>query len=137
MPFVAGWEIGRLHHQMNLGSLILGMILYIFSVTVSIWAMSFNPFFEPSVRIKKDRNHRVISNGPYGLVRHPGYSAVVLWSIAFPLVVGSIYAFYQAFFLIIFIALRTNFEDKTLQNELDGYLTYIHNVEYRLIPGIW
>jgi len=137
MPFVAGWEIGRLHYQMNFASLLFGMILYILSVILSIWAMSVNRFFEPAVRIQRDRNHQVVSGGPYGIIRHPGYSALVLWAFAFPLIVGSTYALYQALILVVFVSFRTYLEDKTLQSELEGYMTYTQKVQYRLIPGIW
>jgi len=32
---------------------------------------------------------------------------------------------------------RTFLEDKTLQNELDGYGDYTNQVRYRLLPGVW
>ncbi len=32
---------------------------------------------------------------------------------------------------------RTALEDRTLQNELDGYKDYAAQVRYRLLPGIW
>jgi protein-S-isoprenylcysteine O-methyltransferase Ste14 len=38
-----------------------------------------------------------------------------------------------AFLLII----RTALEDKTLQEEPDGYREYTQQVRYRLLPGIW
>jgi protein-S-isoprenylcysteine O-methyltransferase Ste14 len=35
------------------------------------------------------------------------------------------------------ILLRTYLEDKTLIDELDGYLAYTDQVRFRIIPGIW
>jgi protein-S-isoprenylcysteine O-methyltransferase Ste14 len=37
----------------------------------------------------------------------------------------------------IFLVIRTALEDKTLQEELDGYRVYAQKVPYRLVPGIW
>jgi protein-S-isoprenylcysteine O-methyltransferase Ste14 len=137
MPLVAGLEIGRLNHDMNSWTILAGMVLYLLSVIFSTWAMSVNRFFEPSVRIQKERNHTVITGGPYAFVRHPGYFALVLWAIAFPLIVGSYYTLVQGLILIVFVASRTYWEDKTLLQELDGYTVYKNNVRYRLIPGLW
>jgi protein-S-isoprenylcysteine O-methyltransferase Ste14 len=39
--------------------------------------------------------------------------------------------------LVINLFIRTTLEDRTLQNELDGYKEYAGRVRYRLIPGIW
>ena len=33
--------------------------------------------------------------------------------------------------------LRTALEDRTLRQELDGYVAYAERVRYRLIPGVW
>jgi protein-S-isoprenylcysteine O-methyltransferase Ste14 len=37
-------------------------------------AQAVNPFFEPGVRIQKERAQRVIRSGPYRFVCHPGYT---------------------------------------------------------------
>ncbi|MBD3172943.1 hypothetical protein GF326_10765 [Candidatus Bathyarchaeota archaeon] len=34
-------------------------------------------------------NHKVISTGPYALIRHPGYLASILWNTSVPLILGS------------------------------------------------
>jgi protein-S-isoprenylcysteine O-methyltransferase Ste14 len=40
-------------------------------------------------------------------------------------------------FCIILLVIRTNLEDKTLCNELEGYRDYAMRVRYRLFLGIW
>ena len=42
----------------------VGLIFAIASTIILNWAMIVNPHFEPTVRIQKERNHRVIRNGP-------------------------------------------------------------------------
>jgi len=46
--------------------------------------MTANPYFEPTVRIQKDRSHRVMTSGPYKIVRHPGYLAGILYALSVP-----------------------------------------------------
>jgi len=137
MPFVAGWEIGRLGNQFAGITTIIGIIIFLISLYISTWAMSINRFFETSVRIQTERNHYVISEGPYKIVRHPGYTAGLLWAFGFPLFIGSMMALYLGIVIIIGFILRTYLEDKTLQKELNGYKAYALKVKYRLIPYIW
>lgn len=137
MPFIAGYDIGRLGNQINGLSFYLGIILFLISGSLATWAMVVNKFFETSVRIQDDRGHYVITDGPYKYVRHPGYSAMIFWAVGFPLAVGSLLALYVGLGLLLAMALRTFLEDKTLQRELTGYKEYTRKVKYRLIPFIW
>jgi protein-S-isoprenylcysteine O-methyltransferase Ste14 len=99
--------------------------------------MLHNPFFEGTVRIQKDKDHKVISTGPYRIVRHPGYFGMLLGSLPIPFAFGSICSFIPVSIMILLVFLRTFYEDKTLQNELEGYKAYCQNVKFRLIPFLW
>jgi protein-S-isoprenylcysteine O-methyltransferase Ste14 len=96
-----------------------------------------NKYFEATVRIQSDREQQVVKDGPYKIVRHPGYASVLLSFVAIPFMIGSLYALIctAAVFIIMFI--RTALEDKMLQKELPGYSQYAREVKFRLIPGIW
>ena len=90
------------------------------------------------MRIQSDRNHHVIESGPYGIVRHPGYTATILGLVlATPLLLGSWWAFIPAVLSTVCLIIRTALEDRTLQKELSGYEVYTHKVRYRLLPGLW
>jgi protein-S-isoprenylcysteine O-methyltransferase Ste14 len=102
-----------------------------------IWAMVSNRFFSRIVRIQKDRGHSVISSGPYRFVRHPGYVGMILFAIATPLALGSLWALIPGGLGGFVALLRTAFEDKTLLEELEGYEEYSKRVCSRLIPGVW
>lgn len=96
-----------------------------------------NPFFEATVRIEKERSHRVIAVGPYRYIRHPGYAGAILFYIAMPLMLGSWVAFIGALFGVAVYVGRTAMEDRTLRKELDGDQDYARQVCYRLLPGLW
>jgi protein-S-isoprenylcysteine O-methyltransferase Ste14 len=53
------------------------------------------------------------------------------------LLFGSWWAFIPAVLTILAFVFRTAMEDKTLQDELNGYSDCAKQVRYRLIPGIW
>ena len=138
LPAVAGLDVGR-YGWSALGAqyAALGLALMAVSSVLISWSMAVNPYFEPTVRIQGDRGHRVVSTGPYGLVRHPGYLSGILWAVSVPLVVGSFYAFVPVLLYSVLMVLRTQLEDRTLQGELKGYAEYARRVRYRLLPGFW
>lgn len=116
---------------------ITGIILMVLGNALFTWAMSANKFFSTSVRIQTDREHRVAESGPYARVRHPGYTGYILFTIATPMILGSLWALIPAGVTLVLFVIRTILEDRTLQNELDGYGEYAARVKYRLIPGIY
>ena len=116
---------------------ILGFILIVLGYTFAGWAFTENRFFSTVVRIQTDRGHMVCDSGPYQIVRHPGYLAGILFAISIPLLIGSGFAFIAVGIYVILMLLRTWLEDKTLQEELEGYSEYVSQVRYRLFPGIW
>jgi protein-S-isoprenylcysteine O-methyltransferase Ste14 len=104
---------------------------------LGLWAMASNRFFSSTVRIQAERGHVVVRGGPYRYVRHPGYLGGALFDLATPLALGAIWAFIPALITLGFLVLRTALEDRTLQDELNGYRSYAEKVRYRLLPGIW
>ena len=116
---------------------VAGTVLFAFSTAVITWAMLVNTHFETIVRIQTDRNHRVITTGPYAFIRHPGYVGASLLPLSVPLIVGSVYGLIPACMALLILIIRTALEDRTLQRELDGYSDYARQVRYRLIPGLW
>jgi protein-S-isoprenylcysteine O-methyltransferase Ste14 len=115
----------------------LGLALFVPGYAAVVWAMGANPFFEKTVRIQKDRGHRVIDTGPYAIVRHPGYASFVPLFGSTPLLLGSWWAFAPLAACLISVVVRTALEDRTLQRGLPGYADYAKRVRYRLLPGIW
>jgi protein-S-isoprenylcysteine O-methyltransferase Ste14 len=97
--------------------------------------MRANTYLSKSVKIQDD--HQVISTGPYAVVRHPMYVAVIAMLIALPLALGALYALIPAAVTAGMMVLRTALEDRTLRRELPGYIEYSERVRYRLVPGLW
>ncbi len=138
LPVVIGLDVGR-YRWSNLGTawLAIGTALYILGTVLITWAMQVNTHFETTVRIQTDRNHHVVTRGPYRFVRHPGYVGAELWILAAPLIVGSAYGLIVVALVTVTLVVRTSLEDRTLQRELPGYADYATRTPYRLFPGIW
>jgi protein-S-isoprenylcysteine O-methyltransferase Ste14 len=114
-----------------------GIVFLILSCFIENYAMYHNQFFERNIRIQNDRKHEVISTGPYGIIRHPGYLSYILRFIAFPMILGKPISSIIVMAGVVVIVLRTKYEDQILKNELAGYNEYSSMVRYRLIPFIW
>lgn len=87
--------------------------------------------------IEVERGQKVISSGPYAVIRHPMYASMVLMFLMIPLALGSYWALIPAGLSIPLFAARILNEEQLLVRELPGYAEYKHKVKYRLIPGIW
>jgi len=137
-PVVAGLDVGRYQwSELPVNFAIAGVILFALCVALGSWAIGVNRFFETSVRIQTDRGHKVITGGPYRFVRHPGYLSIILGALSATFIIGSVYSLIPGGLGIIAVVIRTFLEDRTLQEELDGYRAYASRVRWRLVPGIW
>jgi protein-S-isoprenylcysteine O-methyltransferase Ste14 len=116
---------------------IVAVIVALAGSVLATWAMLSNTFFSGTVRIQGERDHTVASGGPYRFVRHPGYLGGILFDVATPLILGSVWAFVPTALTLCAFFVRTALEDRTLREELDGYQAYAQQTRYRLLPGVW
>ncbi|MDD3653604.1 MAG: isoprenylcysteine carboxylmethyltransferase family protein [Desulfotomaculaceae bacterium] len=134
---VAGLDSRFEWSSLDMIYMIPGAVLYIVATLIQIISMLANKYFEATVRIQSDREQQVVKDGPYKIVRHPGYASVLLSFVAIPFMIGSLYALICTAAVFIIMFTRTALEDKMLQKELPGYSQYAKEVKFRLIPGIW
>lgn len=131
-------DAGRMRWSaMPTSIVILGYLLLAAGIALGTWAQAVNRFFEPGVRLQRERGQHVISNGPYAYVRHPGYVSAILVFAGLALALGSWWALIPAGWASAVLILRTSWEDALLHSELEGYADYAGRVRFRLLPGIW
>jgi protein-S-isoprenylcysteine O-methyltransferase Ste14 len=90
-----------------------------------------------SATIEIAAGQKVISSGPYALVRHPMYASASLYLFGTPLALGSFWALLPAAMMIPFLIWRIFDEERLLATELPGYAQYQQRVPYRLLPFVW
>lgn len=108
-------------------------------IVVSIW-MAFRVFKENSfgsATVEISDNQRVVSTGPYAIVRHPMYSSAVVYFIAIALALGSYWGLIPAVLTMIGFAWRLFDEESFLAQNLPGYSDYCAKVRWHLMPGIF
>jgi len=117
--------------------IVTGFMLIALGYAFAAWAVAENRFFSTVVRIQTERGHTVCDTGPYRFVRHPGYAGNVLALFGIVLALGSVWTLIPAAVASVIGVIRTQLEDRTLQEELPGYRDYARRVCYRLFPGIF
>ncbi len=123
--------------RLGAGVYVPAYLVYLAGQGIFLWAKATNRFFATVVRIQTDRGQTVCDQGPYRAVRHPGYAGGILFELATPLLLGSLWGLIPQGIGAILLVVRTWLEDRTLRRELPGYGEYAERVKYRLVPGLW
>jgi protein-S-isoprenylcysteine O-methyltransferase Ste14 len=90
-----------------------------------------------SATIELAPEHKVISTGPYALVRHPMYAGAVVMLLGIPIGLGSWWGLLVIVATMPALIWRLLDEEKFLARNLPGYVEYRKKVRYRLIPLVW
>ena len=116
---------------------VAGVVIYLLSSMLTAWALSENRYAEAVSRVQEERGQRVCSTGPYAFVRHPMYSAIIMWCISIVMVFPNAWVALVSGAVVAVIVARTSLEDAMLVNELPGYSEYRYRVRWRLVPLVW
>jgi len=109
--------------------------LIVLGFIVVFFVFRANSFTSATIEVKQEQ--RVISNGPYRIVRHPMYAGAILICIFIPLALGSWIGVPCVLPLMAAIVARMGDEEQFLSQNLPGYAAYLKRVPYRLLPGVW
>ena len=137
LVFIQFLLISLLFVYANLNS--LGFIQYLF-IFIGLWIGDWALYVmrESKLRITPDvaKGAILIKRGPYKYLRHPMYSAVLIFS--FGLLVSNFYQTTLVFFILLFITLsfKIHYEEKLLNKSFEKYKAYSKKTN-KLIPFIY
>jgi protein-S-isoprenylcysteine O-methyltransferase Ste14 len=94
-----------------------------------------NTFSSATIELAPDQ--KVISTGPYALVRHPMYAGALVMLLGIPIALGSWWGLLVIVAMMPALIWRLFDEEKFLARNLPGYVEYQRKVQYRLIPLVW
>jgi len=90
-----------------------------------------------SATIEVSEGQKVITTGPYAVVRHPMYASALLYLFGTPLALGSYWGLLALAATMPFLLWRLFDEEKFLTQNLPGYAEYMNRVRSRLIPNVF
>ncbi len=124
-----GWS------QMAPAASLIGDALILLSYVMYYFVSRENTYIGASIRVEEGQ--KVISTGPYALVRHPKYVADIVLIAGIALGLGSWWALAVIGVALPVLSVRILDEERTLARDLPGYVDYEQKVRYRLVPHLW
>lgn len=140
LPWIAAYIVPGLDRRFGWSSVpswlsIVGNFLIIVSLWMVYLVFKENSFASSTVEIAKDQ--RVISTGPYAIVRNPMYASAAVYFIGMSLALGSYWGLIASVLTILGLVWRLFDEEKFLAKNLLGYTEYCAKVRWHLIPGVF
>ncbi len=120
---------------MPLAGVIFGDVLVAAGLYFIFLVYKENTFTSATIEVAQDQ--KVISSGPYAIVRHPMYASALLYLFGTPLALGSFWGLLPLLAVIPCLVWRLHDEERFLVENLPGYEEYLKKVRYRLVPYIW
>ncbi|HVN26249.1 MAG TPA: isoprenylcysteine carboxylmethyltransferase family protein [Candidatus Paceibacterota bacterium] len=114
---------------------IIGDACVAFSFIMIFLVLRANSYAASTIQV--DSEQKVISTGPYAVVRHPMYAGALPIFIMTPIALGSWWGLIFVPLFIPVLILRLLDEEKFLRKNLPGYAEYATKTRWRLIPGIF
>ncbi|MDP4198094.1 MAG: isoprenylcysteine carboxylmethyltransferase family protein [Bacteroidota bacterium] len=114
---------------------LLGAVLAIAGVTIALLGVgalgrSLSPYPRPKAEAE------LHERGVYGIVRHPIYSGIVLWSLGWSVMYLSLATLAAALVLFAFFDIKARREERWLEQKFTGYTAYKQRVR-KLIPFVY
>jgi protein-S-isoprenylcysteine O-methyltransferase Ste14 len=140
LPGIATFAVPGLDHRFGWSSVppwlsVAGGFLILLSMWMVYRVFRENSFGSATVEIAKDQ--KVISTGPYAIVRNPMYSSAAVYFIGMSLTLGSYWGLIPAILTTLGLVWRLFDEEKFLAENLPGYRQYCAKVRWHLIPGVF
>jgi protein-S-isoprenylcysteine O-methyltransferase Ste14 len=138
--FIALLVVPALDHRFGwstvpLGGVMAGDVLVAIGFYLIFRVYRENTFTSATIEVAE--NQKVISTGPYAIVRHPMYASASLYLLGTPLALGSYWGLVPFVAMMPFLIWRLLDEEGFLAKNLPGYTEYQKQVRHRLLPFVW
>jgi protein-S-isoprenylcysteine O-methyltransferase Ste14 len=140
VPGIGVFVIPALDHRFGWSSVpvwlcLTGDLSILISMVMVYRVFEENSFGSATVEVVKDQ--KVISTGPYAIVRNPMYSCAAIYFIGLSLALGSYWGLIASALAILGLVWRLFDEEQFLGQNLPGYTEYCAKVRWHLIPGVF
>jgi len=99
------------------------------------WVFKLNSHSSRTIEVVEGQ--KVITTGPYAIIRHPMYLGFMVMYLLTPIALGSWWALPIFLLYVPVLIWRIFNEEKVLLRDLPDYYEYCQERHYRLLPLIW
>ena len=140
LAFIGAMILPSLDHRFSWSAVpppvvVVGDVLVALGFVIVFLVFKANTYTAATIEVAPGQ--RVISTGPYAIVRHPMYSGALVMLLGTPLALGSWWGLLMFIPMLLAIAWRALDEERFLLTNLLGYEEYCQLVRYRLVPFVW
>jgi protein-S-isoprenylcysteine O-methyltransferase Ste14 len=114
---------------------VVGDVLVVLGLYIVFLVFKENSYTSAIIEVKDEQ--KLISTGPYAVVRHPMYTGALVMLLGVPLALSSWWGLLSVIPMVVVIVTRLLDEEKFLTSNLPGYAEYSRKVRYHLAPYIW
>jgi len=127
----------RLHglNQVSTAIVLLADAGVILGYCLILWVFRENSYASRTIEVVDGQ--KVVTTGPYSIIRHPMYLGVLVMYLLAPIALGSWWAVPVFLLHVPILMWRIFNEEKVLLRDLPGYYEYCQERHYRLLPLIW
>jgi protein-S-isoprenylcysteine O-methyltransferase Ste14 len=138
--FLADFAVPAFDHRFHWSSVpvfaaLIGDLMMLVGLAIGFGVAKANSFASGIIEVAE--NQKVISTGPYAVVRHPLYSGALIMLFGIPLALGSWWGMLVNLAMLGAIIWRLLDEERFVVEKLKGYAEYRESVRYRLVPRVW
>lgn len=138
--FIIGFLLPGLDHRFGWSSVPTELVLAADALVFLSYMFIFLVFKENSWAgrtVQVEKGQKVVTTGPYAIMRHPMYFGSIIMYTASPIALGSYWALPPFLLMISVFIYRILNEEEVLRRELPGYTEYCKKTRYRLVPYVW
>ncbi len=140
IPAVASFILPAFDHRFGWSNVPLWLTLTgDLLILVGMWMVHrvFKENSYGSATVEVAKGQKVISTGPYSIVRNPMYASGAVYLIGLSLALGSYWGLIASALTVLGLVWRLFDEEKFLAQNLPGYTEYCATVRWHLIPKIF
>ena len=100
-----------------------------------LWVFKENSYTSRTIEVVEGQ--KLVTTGPYSIIRHPMYLGSLVMYLLTPIALGSWWAVPVFALYIPLMVRRIINEEKVLPRDLPGYSDYCKKMHYPLVPLVW
>lgn len=138
--FLAGYVLPGIDHRFGWSDIPTALVLMADLLVLAgylfiFYVFTVNSYASRVIMVEKDQ--RLVSTGPYSIIRHPMYLGSIVLFMSTPIALGSYWGVIPFIAVPVSLVFRILNEEKVLSEQLPGYREYCTKVRFRLLPFVW